>query len=486
MPSGQPFPLAVHYYRQPTPLPGEWAGDFARMREMGINTVQLRPQWRWHERVEGEFRWDDLDRIFDLAGEHQLRVVFKFMLETAPDWLYRDYPAMRIAPDGTPLPPRPTGSNYVGGWLPCFDVPEVRERAARFVRAGVERYRERAELFWWHAWNEPRCRPADECACPASVTAYRAYLRERFGEVEALNEHLKKCWASFEDVRPPVTGSDYAELFLWRTWSALTVAGRVRLVADAVREADPDHPVMAHVGCCSMVQDALEDTSDDVLTAATVDLYGSSLAAELDGDFGPDATALNCDWIRSVNRGRDWWINEAYSDPVLGFRRERGADHVRHVLLTPVAHGAKTRPAAGRPPASGSSWPSTESSSPAPRCRRRRSPSSTTSAATWSRPSRGSSWDRRRVETTPTRWTWPTSTSARWGEPTARSSGRVFAWKSSTRAAPGGWARASAWPTCPVPTWSARNSPRSCWRSRARGEPSSSRPGWASARRTPG
>jgi beta-galactosidase GanA len=334
------FPLAVHYYRQPTPLPEEWDADLAHMREMDITTFQVRPQWRWHERREGEFVWDDLDGLFDLSEKHGLEVVFKFMLECAPDWLYRDYAATRIAPDGTRLEPRATGSMYPGGWLPCFDVPDVRERAARFVRACVERYRARPTLSWWHAWNEPRARPYGECACPASAAAYRSWLRGRFGTVDKLNAFFGKCWASFDDIRPPVQISDYAEAYLWRQWSAQSVADRVALVADTCRAADPDHPVMAHVGCASIIQNPLNDTSDDVLTAATVDLYGSSLAAELDTGYGPEATALNCDWIRSVNHGRRWWINEAYSDPNIGFRRECGADHIRHIFLSPIAHGA--------------------------------------------------------------------------------------------------------------------------------------------------
>ncbi len=335
-----PFPLAVHYYRQPTPRPGEWDADLAHIRELGVNTVQFRPHWSWHERVEGRYQWEDLDRLFDLAEGHGLDVVFKFMLESAPAWLYRNYPATRVRPDGSPIPPVATGAVYPGGWMPCFDAPEVRERAARFVRAGVERYRERPSLTWWHAWNEPRSRPVGECACPASRASYRAYLKERFGTVEQLNDFLGKCWGGFEDVAPPAGFMDYAEVFLWRQWAARSVAGRVRLVADAIRAADPHHPVMAHVGCCGPIQNPLGDTSDDLLTAGVVDMYGTSLAPGLDGTMGPEADALNLDWIRAVNRGRAWWVNEAYSDPCLGFRCEKGPAHVRHVFLTPIARGA--------------------------------------------------------------------------------------------------------------------------------------------------
>ncbi|NOZ64864.1 MAG: hypothetical protein GXO71_08120 [Caldiserica bacterium] len=77
------FPYGVQYYRAPTPLPEEWEMDISRIKEMGFNIIRLRPQWRWQERRKGEFYWDDLDRLFDLAEKHKLYVSFKFMLESS-------------------------------------------------------------------------------------------------------------------------------------------------------------------------------------------------------------------------------------------------------------------------------------------------------------------------------------------------------------------------------------------------------------------
>ncbi len=165
------YPLGVQYYRAPTPLPEEWPLDLPRIRDLGFDFIQVRPQWRWHERREGEFRWEDLDRLFDLCARHGLKVMFQFMLETAPAWLYEKHACFRIDLFGHRILPRGHGAFYVGGWLPCFDHPMVRAEGERFIRAAVERYRSHESLLLWEAWNEPRSRPVGECCCPASLAS---------------------------------------------------------------------------------------------------------------------------------------------------------------------------------------------------------------------------------------------------------------------------------------------------------------------------
>ncbi len=169
----QGFPVGIQYYRAPTPLPEEWLVDLPRIRDLGFTFIQVRPQWRWHERHEGEFCWDDLDRLFDLCAQSGLQVMFQFMLETAPAWLYEKHRCHRVDLFGTRILPRGHGAFYVGGWLPCFDHPGVRAEGGRFIRAAVERYRDRENLLLWEAWNEPRSRPGPRnrpCPAPAGRT----------------------------------------------------------------------------------------------------------------------------------------------------------------------------------------------------------------------------------------------------------------------------------------------------------------------------
>ena len=328
----------TQYYRAPTPTPRDWEADMQQVAALNLKAVQLRVQWRWHERREGKYKFDDLDRLFDLAQQHGLRVIVKFLLETAPDWIYHKHHGERVDPWGMPIHPHANGAFYVGGWLPCFENPAVRQTASRFVRAVVKRYRDRDALLFWNLWNEPRSRPAGECACEHSNRRYHAWLKERYGTIEQFNDVFGKAWEAFEFVRPPTTTRDYADMFVWRQFMMEMVADRLRWMAGLVRGLDNKRPVMTHVGACSMIQDILCDSSDDWLNAQAVDFYGSSLATMGIHDQQPYLADLNNDWIRAVSPY--YWIHELYAD-WSSWRPRPPPSELRFNVWTSVSRGAK-------------------------------------------------------------------------------------------------------------------------------------------------
>lgn len=335
------FTYGVQYYRPPTPLPEEWEPDLRGMADnVGVDTIQLRVQWRWNEPREGEFHFDDLDRLFELAARHKKRVLFKFLLENAPDYVYHRYGGSRRDMHGNPMPPLAHGAYYCGGWLPCFDNPEVVRKAGEFTRVMVERYRGRPEILLWNVWNEPVARPIGECGCPHSVAAYRCWLRERYGTIDHLNDFLGKRWESFETIDPPGSPSDFAELFFWRQWALAATRQRVKFMYDIVKGLDPARPVITHVGACSVLQDVAGGGSDDFQNAATVDFYGCSLptAAVFDNPVNDCWPAMQCDWLRAVSPY--YWVYELYPDWGAWQPRVRPGDYKLKVF-SPLACGAK-------------------------------------------------------------------------------------------------------------------------------------------------
>jgi len=343
--------IGVQYYRQPTPLPHEWDDDLAAIKAMGIDIVQFRPQWRWHERNEGELDFSDLDTLFDLAQAHGLQVLFKFYLPTAPEWLFDTYDAMRVTPGGEPMRPLTHGAVYVGGFMPCFDKDLVRDKAAPFVRAAVERYKDRPNLLAWNAWNEPRSSPAGDCACDDSMRTYRAWLQRRFGTIEELNRFaglaISGKGADFSGVKAPVTYNDYLGWLLFRTWRAEMIADRLRWMHGLIRERDAEHPILSHAGFCSALQDVLEDTSHDYLNARHVDLYGSSCPNRPDDlpslerlpkAYEAATVDLVCSRMRGVNA--PFWINEIYGNRGM-YVGPLPPSYLRQTTYHAVAGGAK-------------------------------------------------------------------------------------------------------------------------------------------------
>ena len=341
------------YYRAPTPLPEQWADGLKKARDMGLNAVQLRMPWAWHEKQQGQFYLDDIDELMSLAESLGLRVVIKFLLENAPHWVYRLTQCERIDNAGQPIGPGSAAAFYVGGWLPCFDNPALREHANRFIAEVVTRYRGSSALMQWNAWNEPRSRPLGECCCPVSVQAYRTWLKNEFGALESLNDFYKKAWGVWDDVRPPalyhpsaqLLGSDYAELHLWRRWAMYSISDRVAWVVGQIRQHDSGRPVNCHAGGCSVICDALGDTSDDSQVARKVDFYGTSLVNHYHESEHHNAdgtmwySAIHCDWIRSTSEY--FWINELYTGSGNWAQPAIDEHDLRLAMLTSLAHGAK-------------------------------------------------------------------------------------------------------------------------------------------------
>jgi beta-galactosidase len=308
------FVLGAQYYRAPTPLPDEWEDDLARMGGAGIDTIQLRLQWRWHELRCGQYNFEDSDRLFSLAEKHGKAVIVKFMLETAPEYAFTELDGARRDMHGNPIRPGGNGAYYVGGWWPCFENPQVMDRALRFVSLVVERYKNKESLLLWNIWNEPRMRPIDDCACEHSLERYRSWLERRFGTVKAMNERYGKAWDSFDSIGVPGMPYDYVELYLWRQWAHEALSRRLKTVYDTVKSHDDTRPIISHVGTPMVRQDIAGDVSDDVLNAENVDFYGMSYStANRFMNCIDEATPfLVCDWMRNVSPY--FWVYELYPD----------------------------------------------------------------------------------------------------------------------------------------------------------------------------
>lgn len=352
-----PFLTGSQYHRYPTPEPKYWERDLAHLKRLGFDFIQLRPQWRQIERIEGRYDWANEDRLFELARKHGLTVIFKFLLETGPEWLFDNYKAFRIGPDGAAIPVYGNGSYYIGGMIPCFDHPMVKGKAAALVKNAVQRYQSAGNLLAWHAWNEPRNRPYGECACPHSLDDFRGWLKARFGTVEGFNAAFGLAETSLESVKAPNNPEQYSLVALWKEWGRKKVADRIALVADTIRALDRSHPVLCHSGMCSLTQDILNDGSDDTQNAKTVDIYGVSYihwageyvafnhlereASLVRPDWRSNQFqyAMMADWMRA-NR-RPFWINEFYSDSWSAETPHFTAEDIRFRLYEAVSSGAR-------------------------------------------------------------------------------------------------------------------------------------------------
>ncbi len=354
------FPIVgTQYWRAPTPTPDEWAGDLKAIAALGFELVQLRVQWSWHERREGELDFAEVVRLMDLAAARGLGVIVKVMLEDAPYWLYENYDAHRVAPSGAIIPPISLGAAYAGLFRPCFDRPLVRDKARPFIRGLVEATRDHPALRLYSLWNEIRSSPYGQCACPDSRRKFEDQLRRRFGTVAELNRFLGKDYGEFSHFRPPAALFDHSSPLLWRSWCRDTLADTLAWVRSIVREAAPDAPVVVHTGMCNVVNNPLGDSTNDWLNAEVVDMYGHS-GVFWDGHFmsyqriagkavrsNPDwrchqyVLSMQDRWTRHVARGRPAMNYEVYGNDYGSLCPDFGPAEMDDFFLTSLSEGVR-------------------------------------------------------------------------------------------------------------------------------------------------
>lgn len=330
----------TQYYRSPTPLPEEWEGDIANLENFNLDVMQIRINWRQNEIREGEYNFSDVDRLMELAEKYNRKVVIKFLLECAPQYVFDKYGGTRIGPKGEQIRGGYHGAFY-GGWRPCFTNPDVQRRAVLFVEEVTKRYKDSKNLLFWNAWNEIRNRPVEDCFCPHCRKAFGKYLEKKFETVDKLNAFYGATEDSFETIALPSMPLGHWDIFEFKKFKGgEELYNWLRFVYEGIRKYDKTRPIMSHVGFTSAFQLSISDVCDDYTVAKAVDFWGTSVPCDSSMDCHEkrqDFLMLN-DFLRSVDE--NYFVHEIY--PGLGmFRWYDTPFDMRFKLYGALSSGAK-------------------------------------------------------------------------------------------------------------------------------------------------
>ncbi|SCL22764.1 beta-galactosidase [Micromonospora rhizosphaerae] len=186
-----------------------WAEDVALMRRAGVNLVSVGIfSWALLEPTPGRYEFGWLDRALDLLHDGGVRVDLATATASPPPWLARAHPeTLPRRADGTILWPG-------GRQAYCPSSPIFRERSLALVEAVAGRYAEHPAVVMWHVSNELGCHNV-HCYCDVSAEAFRRWLRERYGDLDTLNDAWGTAFWSqryhdWAEINPPRAAPTFA------------------------------------------------------------------------------------------------------------------------------------------------------------------------------------------------------------------------------------------------------------------------------------
>jgi beta-galactosidase len=299
----------------------QWRRDLQQIRDLGFNTVRTWIEWASVEPRPGEYNFDNLRLLMELAEEVGLRVFVQMYIDSAPDWVGQQYPHTHfVAQSGQAIP-----SQAAPGY--CTDHQEIRDLVLRLYTETARVASEYPNLLGWDLWSEPSIinwahidyiQNAQFCFCHATMARFRAWLQRKYGTLDAVNRAWHRNFDSWDAIEPPrfSTILSYTDYIDWKTFIYERLAADLGARYDAVRAGGSNHVITSHAAISSILLSPHlgEGATDDFLMAEQVDYYGVSIypkhnRPETHWPWWRLMTIL--DFQRSANRmNRGWYIGE--------------------------------------------------------------------------------------------------------------------------------------------------------------------------------
>lgn len=315
-----------------------WLEDMALMREASVNLLTVGVfAWALIEPRPGEYDFTTIDRTIDLADRHGIKIDLATATASPPPWFTRRHPEAALVDANGVVRTHGARQAY------CPSSPRFREAAAALCARMVERYHDHPAVVMWHVSNEYGDHNY-HCYCDVSALAFRRWLEDRYGTLDALNHAWgTTVWSQryddWADVLPPraVSYKSFAnptqQLDWWR-FSSDELLGLFRSEAAIVRAGSTKPVTTNFMSFFKPVNYRDWAAEVDIVTNDDYLLYT---------DPRPEQrTAMAADLMRSLAQGRPWLLMEHSPSAVNWQPRNLAKDpgQMRRNSLQHVARGS--------------------------------------------------------------------------------------------------------------------------------------------------
>ncbi len=293
----------VCYY--PEHWPKEmWRDDLRRIRESGISVIRIAEfAWTIFEPVEGTFSFDFFDEFLAVAEEEGIKVIFGTPSATPPAWLTERYPeVLNARKDGVLL--RHGGRRHYN-----YNSPVYRKLTARIVEQLARHYGQHPCLVGWQIDNELNCETS-EFYSEADHAAFRSFLKEKYGTLDALNaawgtvfwSETYTDWEQLHCPRPVINNGDNPHLMLdYRRFVSASCLSFAGMQADIIRKYKKPGDFITTNGLFGDMDN--HKLQQDSLDIYTYDSY-PNFAFEIDRDPKHSKDLNDRKWTRNLTETR--------------------------------------------------------------------------------------------------------------------------------------------------------------------------------------
>lgn len=333
------FHYGTAYWRPPNPPRQQHRFHLEKIkRDLGFDLVRLHMPWNWHHRQPDQFTFDEVHEILAICDELDLGVLLQLNLETAPYWLEDEHPEARyVNANGHAIELGAQEAAPSGGYPGlCFHHKAVGQAADRYLREFVRQFKPHPSVAFYDCWNEPHLEPAwcnnawsnlgDRlfCYCSASREAFRAWLAQRYGDIQTLNDAWPRAYTSFDQISPPILQGHYADWLDWFRFWFDQLQEQLQWRVDVIKQEDSTRPVISHSGAVPPVLPRANACIHNWKLAEPVDMWGTSFAPQaFSWELATCAQVIEV--TRSVARGKPFWVSEMCGGAanIRGFRKSR-------------------------------------------------------------------------------------------------------------------------------------------------------------------
>jgi beta-galactosidase len=229
-----------------------WADDMRLFRLAGIDIATIGVfSWSLLQPSEDTYAFEWLDEVADTLHANGIAMCLATATAAHPAWMAHRHPdVLRVDFEGRR---RAYGQRHNS----CPSSPTYRSYASKLAGLLAERYGSHPALAVWHVGNEY----GGSCYCDACAASFRRWLRDRYGDLDAVNEAWNTSFWShtfydWDEIVPPNLLSEHLDVrrtcfqgmsLDYARFNSDNLLGCFLVERDAIRAHSTDVPITTNM-----------------------------------------------------------------------------------------------------------------------------------------------------------------------------------------------------------------------------------------------